>query len=55
VPSPSEIDEALLCRKAIRSLFRHGNVDRLDNLEKESLTSFAFGSNQFVFGTAVVG
>jgi HK97 family phage major capsid protein len=47
VPSPSEIDNALLARKALRGLFRHGNVDRLDNLEKKSLTSFAFGSNQF--------
>jgi HK97 family phage major capsid protein len=47
-PSSCEVDEAVLATKALRSLFRHGNVDRLDNLEKKSLTSFAFGSNQFV-------
>jgi hypothetical protein len=44
-PSASEIDEAMLARKAMRSLRRHGNVDRLDQLERKSLTSFAFGTN----------
>jgi HK97 family phage major capsid protein len=48
VPSSSEVEDATLATKAIRSLFRHGNIERLDNLERKSLTSFAFGSNQFV-------
>lgn len=29
-PSPLEIDEALLCRKALRNLFRHGDPNRLE-------------------------
>ena len=48
VPSSSEVDEAMLANKAMRGLFRHGNLDRLDNLQRKSLSSFAFGSNQFV-------
>jgi HK97 family phage major capsid protein len=48
VPTPAEIDEAIIARKAISSLFRTGNVERLDPSERKSLSSFAFGSNQFV-------
>jgi HK97 family phage major capsid protein len=48
VPSPAEIDEAIIARKAITSLFRTGNVERLDPSERKGLTSFAFGANQFV-------
>src|SRR5215471_16676511 len=48
VPSSSEVDEALLANKAMRSLFRHGNLDRLDNVQRKSLSSFAFGSNQYI-------
>jgi hypothetical protein len=29
-PSSSEIDDAMLAKKALHSLFRHGNIDRLD-------------------------
>src|SRR5262249_5540529 len=47
-PSSGEIDEALLHRKAIRSLFRHGDASRLDHLEKKSLSSFSFGQNGFL-------
>lgn len=47
-PSSQEIDDALTARKAMNSLLRHGNLDRLDNLEKKSLTSFSFGSNQYI-------
>ena len=47
-PSPADIDEAFTARKALHSLFRHGNFDRLDVTERKSLTSFSFGSNQFV-------
>jgi len=45
--------EALLANKAMRGLFRHGNIDRLDNLQKKSPTTFAFGANQH-FGAPVV-
>lgn len=48
VPSPQEIDTAPVARKALKSLLRHGNLDRIDNLEKKSLTSFSLGSNQFI-------
>lgn len=47
-PSSEEIDDALTARKAMNNLLRHGNLDRLDNLEKKSLTSFSFGSNQYI-------
>src|SRR5262249_25713335 len=47
-PSPSEIDEALLAKKAIRSLFRHGDQNRLPLEFRKSLTSLSFGSNAFI-------
>jgi len=31
---------------ALDAFFRHGNIDRVEH--KKSLTSFSFGSNQFV-------
>jgi HK97 family phage major capsid protein len=46
-PSPGEIDEAIVVRKAIRKLFRHGDSNKLDHLERKSLTSFSFGSSGF--------
>jgi HK97 family phage major capsid protein len=45
-PSSSEIEDATLATKALHSLFRHGNVDRVEH--KKSLSSFSFGSNQFI-------
>ena len=42
-PSSNEIDEALVARKALKSLFRTGEA-RLDHLEKKSLSSFSFGN-----------
>lgn len=47
-PSSADVDNALTARKAIKTLFRNGNLDRLDNFEKKSLSSFSFGCNQFV-------
>jgi HK97 family phage major capsid protein len=32
----------------MRSLFRHGDVGRLDHLEKKGLSSFSFGTNGFL-------
>lgn len=48
VPSNDEITGAIQACKAIRSLWRHGNVERLDAVERKSLSSFSFGTNQFV-------
>jgi hypothetical protein len=47
-PSASEIDEALLAKKAIRSLFRHGDQNRLPLEFRKSLTSFSLGANAFI-------
>jgi HK97 family phage major capsid protein len=44
VPTSSEIDDAVLARKAFRNYFRHGDVNRLDLVERKSLSSFAFGN-----------
>lgn len=48
MPTAAEIDEAIVARKALRSLIRHGDVKRLDHLEMKSLSSFNFGSNGFI-------
>jgi hypothetical protein len=47
-PSPSEIDEALTARKAIRALWRHGDQNRLPLEFRKSLSSFSYGSNAFI-------
>src|SRR5262249_932002 len=46
VPSSSEIEDAMLATTALRSVFRTGNVDRVEF--KKQLSSFSFGSNEFV-------
>jgi hypothetical protein len=38
----------LLHRKALRNLIRYGDLARLDQLERKSLTSFSFGANSFI-------
>jgi HK97 family phage major capsid protein len=43
-PTSHEIDEALLARKAMKAMFRHGDVGRLDVQERKSLSTFSFGS-----------
>jgi HK97 family phage major capsid protein len=53
VPSSSEIDEALVARKAIRSVFRTGNTTALEPLERKSLSSFSFGTNQFILAPEI--
>src|SRR5262249_49473535 len=47
-PSPAEIDTALCARRGIRKMWRHGNPEQLDQLERKSLTSFSLGTNQFI-------
>ncbi|WP_027520549.1 hypothetical protein [Bradyrhizobium sp. Ec3.3] len=48
IPSPVEVDEALNANKAMRKLFRHGNINNIDTTERKSLTSFAFGTNSYI-------
>ena len=47
-PSSSEIDEALLHRKAMKALLRHGDTTRLDPTFQKSLSAFSFGTNGFL-------
>lgn len=46
--SSSEIDDALIAIKAIRSLLRHGDVERLPAGERKSLSSFNFGNSGWI-------
>jgi hypothetical protein len=46
--SPEKIDEALGARRAFKAMLRHGDVARLDNFERKSLSSFSFGTNGFL-------
>jgi HK97 family phage major capsid protein len=48
IPSHDEVSTAISAHRAMRKLLRHGNLERLDQLERKSLTSFSFGSNQFI-------
>jgi HK97 family phage major capsid protein len=50
-PGSSEIDSAILHRKALRLLLRHGDPTRLEPEFRKSLTSFSFGTNQFILPT----
>ena len=42
-PSPGEVNEALLHRKAIKALLRHGDQARLEPAFQKSLSAFSFG------------
>jgi HK97 family phage major capsid protein len=48
IPGSSEVDEAMAARRAFKAMLRHGDVSRLDNFERKSLSSFSFGSNGFL-------
>lgn len=48
VPGSGEIDEALAARRAFKQMIRHGDVAKLDNLERKSLSAFSFGNNGFL-------
>jgi hypothetical protein len=52
-PSPSEIDEALTARKAIRALWRHGDQNRLPLEFRKSLSNFSYGLQRVHFASAV--
>jgi HK97 family phage major capsid protein len=47
-PSSAEIDDGLLARRGIKNLWRHANPERLDQLERKSLSSFTLGTNAFI-------
>lgn len=47
-PAASEVDAALIFRKALKNLWRHGNIERLGAEERKSLSSFSFGSSDFL-------
>src|SRR5215471_7755650 len=47
-PSSHEIDEALLCRKAMRALLRNGDAARLDPMFQKSLSAFSFGGTGYL-------
>lgn len=42
VPDSGAIDEALAARRAFKKMLRHGDPNRLDNLERKSLSAFSF-------------
>src|SRR5215831_2990984 len=46
-PSPAEIDEAIMARKALSHLWRVGDPNRLEQLERKSLSSFSVGTSQY--------
>jgi hypothetical protein len=47
-PGGAEIDEALNAMKAWRNILRHGDLQRLDDIERKALSSFSFGSAGWV-------
>jgi HK97 family phage major capsid protein len=47
-PGSDEVDEALSAMQAWRSILRHGDLQRLDDIERKALTSFSFGSAGWV-------
>jgi len=47
-PSAAEIDDGLRARRGIKNLWRHANPERLDALERKSLSSFTLGTNDFI-------
>src|SRR5262249_28808654 len=47
-PSPSEIDEATAYRCGLQNLWRVGDANRFDATIRKSMSSFSFGTNQFL-------
>ena len=43
-PTSAEVDQALIHRKAIKALFRHGDATRLEPTFQKSLSAFSFGA-----------
>jgi len=42
-PGGDEIDEAITAQQAWRNILRHGDIHRLEDLERKSLSAFSFG------------
>lgn len=53
VPSSAKIEDAIAARRAMKALFRHGDVGRLDPDEKKSPSAFSFGSNGFILAPQI--
>ena len=47
-PTSAEVDQALIHRKAIKALFRHGDATRLEPTFQKSLSAFSFGASGFL-------
>jgi hypothetical protein len=48
VPSSAQIDAALAAKRGLSALIRHGDMNKLDSMERKSLSAFSFGTNQFL-------
>src|SRR5262249_41990616 len=47
-PSSAEIDDAMTARTALTNLWRLADPNRLEPLQRKSLSSFSFGTNEFL-------
>jgi hypothetical protein len=47
-PSSAKIDSAITLKKAVRSLWRHGDPTRLDGEYRKSLTQFAYRAKEWL-------
>jgi len=47
-PGGSEIDEAINAQRAWKALLHHDDIQRLDDIERKSLSAFSFGSTGWV-------
>jgi hypothetical protein len=48
MPSPTDIDEAVTARTALTNLWRLADPNRLDQLQRKSLSSFSLGTNEIL-------
>ena len=48
LPTPAELEEARTACRGLRNLWRLSDPNRLDQLERKSLSAFSFGTNEFL-------
>ena len=49
VPSPHQVEEAITyIGRGLRGLWRHGDPNKCDGIERKSLSSFSLGTNSFI-------
>jgi len=49
VPSPDQVEEAVTyISRGLRGLWRHGDPNKCDGIERKSLSSFSLGTNRFI-------